>query len=59
MRTTQRSRRIMVLALIAIILITTLEMLTPMVEIPHVLSIGFILAALSIGCVMALGKHGP
>ena len=59
MRTTQHSRRIMVVALIAIILITTLEMLTPLVDLPHVLSIGFILAALSIGCVMAFGKHGP
>ena len=59
MRTTQRSRRIMVLALIAIILITTLEMFTPLVDLPDVLSIGFILTALSIGCVMAFGKHGP
>ena len=59
MRTTQSRRRIMVIALVAIILITTLEMLTPLVDLPHVISIGFILTALSIGCVMALGKHGP
>ena len=59
MRTTRRSRRIMVLALVAIILITTLEMFTPLVDLPDVLSIGFILTALSIGCVMAFGKHGP
>ena len=57
MRTTRRSRRIMVLALVAIILITTLEILTPLVDLPDVLSIGFILTSLSIGCVMALGKH--
>ena len=59
MRTTQRSRRIMILSLVAIILITTLEMLTPLVDLPNVLSIGFILASLSIGVVMAFGKHGP
>ena len=59
MRTTWRRRRIMILALVAIILITTLEMLTPLVDLPNLLSIGFILASLSIGVIMASGKHGP